>query len=406
MKKILWVIPKWTFPVTDGARVATDRLIRNSNGADLEIDVLCIGQRDEKHNKEEMIKEWGVKNIHIINRDLPTLKIQKVFYYLSRFLCSPLRPITFSSFAESKVKKAIKEVLELQHFDMVVLDGLHLAASFESSNGKLEHSKALKFIYRAHNIEMDLWKKSAMDNNNPFLKVFLWIQYFLVKKFEISIMKESDLIAAISQEDLAQIKKISPNTKSELIPLGLTFSKPLIEKDNKDVVNLLFVGRLDWPPNKDGLEWFLQNVWPKVTSTRNDIFLNIVGSGDSSWLQKYTGAKQVKVTGFIKEIKDAYADCHFTIAPIFYGSGTRIKVIESYAMGRPLITTKMGIQGSGLGEESYFRVESSEEWISLLQKISLEEQSRKKLSLGLKKLSNSFDERVVGERFYRSLIDL
>jgi glycosyltransferase involved in cell wall biosynthesis len=406
MKKVLWVIPKWTFPITDGARVATDRLIRNTIRDGISVDVLCLGQANETRDEAEMIKSWGIKEVYFLARGLPESKIKKIIYYGMSFIFNPFTPITFSSFSESRVRKSVNSFLAEKSYDIAVLDGLHLAGPF-LQNRVLKHPSIQKFVYRAHNIERDLWQKSASEKKNPLFKMFLKFQYLLVDRFEKAVIKTSALVGSISQEDLEIIKEIAPKQNTTLIPLGLNFSNPLPKylKD-QDKINLLFIGRLDWPPNKDGLEWFIINVWPKVIHKRKNIRLTIVGSGNSGWLDKYRKIKLLNIVGFVDSIEDSYQKCHFTIAPIFYGSGTRIKILESFAMGRPLITTKMGIQGSGLNEDDYLRVEKDSEWIELLSNIELTPEIETKLRNGQDKLIKNYDEKIVGNKFYNLLNDL
>ena len=406
MKKILWVIPKWTFPITDGARVATDRLIRNTIKDEISVDVLCLGQKNETRDEVEMISSWGIKNVYFIPRRLPESKIRKIIYYGINFLSRPFTPITFSSFSENKIRKDVNSFLIGKNYEIAVLDGLHLAGPFLNGD-KLKHSSINKFVYRAHNIEKELWKKAASEKKNPILKIFLKFQCLLVEKFENAVIKTSSVVAPISQEDLEVIREIAPKQNTSLIPLGLNFSNPLPKYiEDQDKINLLFIGRLDWPPNKDGLEWFILNVWPKVILKRKNIRLTIVGSGNSSWLDKYRKIKLLNIVGFVDSIEESYQQCHFTIAPIFYGSGTRIKVLESFAMGRPLITTKMGIQGSGLSEEDYLRVEKDNEWIDLLANLELTTKVEAQLRHGQDKLIKDYDEKIVGNKFYNLLKDL
>lgn len=78
-------------------------------------------------------------------------------------------------------------------------------------------------------------------------------------------------------------------------------------------------------------------------------------------------APGIKFFGFVKDLEAVYADCDFSIIPIRYGSGTRIKVIESISKGVPIVSTEMGVQGSGLSD--YFKAETKEEWIQILNSL-------------------------------------
>jgi glycosyltransferase involved in cell wall biosynthesis len=399
--KILWMIPKWTLPATDGARVATDSLIRNTIHAGAIVDVMCLSQKTEPTDPEMMIKAWAVEKVVVIPRSLPESPLAKKFYYLSKLLLNPLTPLTFSSFSDRKVQKKLAHYIQKNSYDLILLDGLHLGAALLKNGKFLPGLNHPKVIYRAHNIEVDLWKKSFQEKKNLFLKFILYLQSRLVEKFETAIINNSSGVAAISQEDLTELNKMS-QVPCELIPLGLNFERPL-DDCKEQGIKFLFIGRLDWPPNRDGLEWLLKEVWPAVIEKRPDAVLKIVGSGNKDWLKNFQGLKGIKIVGFVNSLRDAYEDCHFTVVPITYGSGTRIKVIESFALGRRLISTKMGVQGADLESQDYVNAETREEWINILSHIRLDAEEQNQLNRSRGVVASKFGEKSIGLKFYRWL---
>jgi len=397
--KILWIIPKWTLPAIDGARVATERLIRNTIHAGAEVSVLCLAQDSEEVNLDEMKSLWNTKDIKVIRRDIPKAAYKKGFYYLKSLLMAPLTPITFSSFTKRNLKNQIHQAIKNETYDIMLLDCLHLGAPF-IENGKFKKPAMIKkVIYRAHNLEVDLWRKYVVEESNILKKILLWYQSKLVLRWETLILKAANGIAPIANEDLKDLQSLAPFSKYQFTPLGLDFMSPLSYSENEKT-QLLFIGRLDWPPNKEGLKWFLTKIWPEVLAERDDLVLNIVGSGDRKWLKSYEGLQNVVMHGFVPDIKDIYKLSDFTIAPIHFGSGTRIKVIESYAFGRNIISSKMGAQGSGLSSCEFILCESDKEWIDTLKVIRLDDKYKAMSSETNKKLSKIYDERLVGEEFY------
>jgi len=398
--KILWLIPKWTLPVNDGARVATDSLVRNSTRQGFEIDILCLCNQNESTNPEELKDYWNVNEVNVFRREIPELVWPKRFYYLRQLLRKPLTPLTFSSFADENVVKAVRGAIKSKKYDFIFMDGLHLAVPLISKRKEISS----KLIYRAHNIESDLWGKAAREKKNPLLKMILYYQFYLIRNFEKNLYQLVDGVAPISQEDKIQISSYKKENV-ELIPLGLNFTAPL-EPPVQAGVRFLFIGRLDWPPNKDGLEWILKEVWPEVIKNRPDAILKIVGSGNRDWLRNYSHLKGIEVVGFVNEVKDAYRDCHFTIVPVFYGSGTRIKVLESFAMGRKLISTTMGVQGANLTTEDYLAADTKDEWISLLSNVVLSSEIQNTLITSIEKVAAEFGEKHVGNKFVKWLKEL
>lgn len=388
------MIPKWTLPAIDGARVATDTLIRNSILAGMEIDILCFPQAHEKTDSLSMKEAWGVKNIHIIPRDLPEKPQEKVLYYLKNFMKRPWLPLTFSSFMQKRILKETQNILSHGTYDFVVLDGLHLGIPFLQNQDRPK----TKIIYRAHNIEADLWFHAAVKKKNLLLKTILYLQGHLVDRTEKKILSQCAGVAAIAQEDFHFYKTQGAPTPT-LVPVGLNFDRPL-DSIRGERTKFLFIGRLDWPPNKDGLLWLLKEVWPEVMKRRPDAILKIVGSGESSWLKEFKNLPGVEFVGFVPSVDEAYQDSSFTLVPVFYGSGTRIKVLESFAKGRKLISTKMGIQGAGITSDDYLEAETAEEWIELLSTVKLDAQIEEGLHQSRARVSAQFGEREVGEQFH------
>jgi polysaccharide biosynthesis protein PslH len=399
-RSFLWVIPKWTLPATDGARVATERLLSNLVKEGAIIDVLCLGLEGEVICANTMKEKWGVRDIFYFARPMPKNKFEKFLFYLKELIGHPFIPLTMASFNKPEVRAFVSNVMQGKSYDYLFLDGLHLAIPF-IKNGEFEVPLNVEsVIYRAHNIEQDIWRKAYRTKRNPLLKLLLFYQYLLVKKVESLILQSVKLVVPISQEDSDWIKCHVPEAKTHVALMGMDFSHPIAPCVD-DIHQFLFLGRLDWPPNRDGLKWFLDEVWPFVDTKK--AHLHIGGSGDATWLNNYSKLHGVTMHGFVSNVDDLYAKTHVSLIPIFYGSGTRIKVIESYTKARAIISTKMGAQGSNLIEDvDYINAETKAQWISAINGLDV-----KKLSSFVEgareKLQLRFDERNVAKELYSKL---
>ena len=118
---------------------------------------------------------------------------------------------------------------------------------------------------------------------------------------------------------------------------------PCRERDGAQP-RILFVGTLNYGPNNQGIRLFLSNVWPAVLARLPAARLEIVGTGltedMTGFLKKFP---QVEVTGFLENVREAYDRAHLTIAPVLWGAGTNIKVLESFAYGRVCIGTSYAL---------------------------------------------------------------
>lgn len=214
------------------------------------------------------------------------------------------------------------------------------------------------------------WRR---NKKNPLKKLFLLFQTKRVAQFETSLVKCADGIATVSPIDFIKLKIMEPNIKGNVVPISFDFTGPLAFTESNEKINIMFLGRLDWPPNKDGLIWFLNEVWPKVLKNRSDIWLSIAGSGNSEWMSQYAGLPNMTFLGKIQDLNSFYQKSCLLIAPIFYGSGTRVKIIEACRYGRPCLSTTVGAEGIGLETpKNYYCADTAEDWVKCLSTIQPE----------------------------------
>ena len=130
---------------------------------------------------------------------------------------------------------------------------------------------------------------------------------------------------------------VDPADPDRLAPL------PPPPEESREV---LFLGDLQFGPNITGLEWFLRECWGDVRAAVPDAKLRIVGRGLSEQNRAtWAGIAGVEIVGFTTDIRGEYARAACTIAPIHWGGGTKIKVVESAALGRVCVATPHALRG-------------------------------------------------------------
>lgn len=108
---------------------------------------------------------------------------------------------------------------------------------------------------------------------------------------------------------------------------------------------ILLVAHARWYPNRDGIERFLREAWPRVLKRCPDAKLQIAGKAAAADAGRWRRHKGVGLLGFVDDLRQAYAGAAFTVAPIFVGGGTKIKVLESLAYGRACVVTPHSHRG-------------------------------------------------------------
>ncbi len=367
---ILWVTPKWPMPFTDGARVATRALLRSLSKAGLKIDLLTLAGDDEACDPDALERETKLRGEILIERR-PAVGRGAIRHMknVARMVTRPNLPVTIGRYSSNRLQAAFREYVRSGDYRSIVFDGLH-CAGLSLNGGLFRKPDGVNVIYRAHNVETMLWQLAAESAKNPVERKALLHQRRLVARFEQSVLLHSDLIAAVSEDDIEEFRDLDLEASYAWIPIGLDFAMPA-ETVSGPPFKLLYAGRLDWPPNRDGLAWFLNHVWPKVE--RDDLVLRIAGSGDDSWLQPYKALPRLELLGCVDDVDGLYQESIAALVPVFYGSGTRLKVIEPARFRRCCIASAAAIKGSILTPDDCILAEDETDWIGSLRELSVDD---------------------------------
>jgi glycosyltransferase involved in cell wall biosynthesis len=233
-------------------------------------------------------------------------------------------------------------ILEEEQFDIVQLETLYLAPYIPVIR---KHSKALISL-RTHNVEHEIWKRMA-ENHKPGLK--RWYLGHLAQKLEIYEKNQLhlvDILITMTQRDLSYFQKMGYRGKSIVAPIGMDVQQYQQSSKERqfDAEGICFIGSLDWMPNLEGLNWFLESVWPLVRTIHPNAKLKIAGRNTPSSFKK----KSIPGVEFLGEVRSAIKfinDHQILIVPLLSGSGMRVKILEGLFLGKTVITTTIGMEG-------------------------------------------------------------
>lgn len=181
--------------------------------------------------------------------------------------------------------------------------------------------------------------KREYENMSSFRFYYNKIVYENEKKCEISALKKCDLIYVNNEKDRELLLHDGLNAERirTLIPY---FQKINVSRD-KTNSDIMFYGNMERSENYLAAIWFIEKILPKI-SDKNVRFI-LVGAG-AKMLQKYS-SKRIIVTGYVPQIDPFFNECGLFVAPLMFGAGIKIKVLEAMYSGIPVITSDVGIEG-------------------------------------------------------------
>lgn len=195
------------------------------------------------------------------------------------------------------------------------------------------------------------WRQMAILEPRLRGRIFPEIDARLIRRSERRIACSWDAVSVCTDEDAAGLHAEEPATRVFKVPNIVTprDSPPRPAPRPADGrFRVLFVGNLSFAPNVTGLGRFLEHAWPSLLQAIPGAVLSVVGFSPSPEVHALARRFGFALHADAPRLGPHYRDCDVTIAPILFGSGTRIKILESMAFGRPVVSTPMGAEGLGL----------------------------------------------------------
>ncbi len=173
-------------------------------------------------------------------------------------------------------------------------------------------------------------------------------------------------VSVCTDEDVASLRQSNPGTAISKIPNVL--DRQLLPPRPRDgQFAVLFVGNLGFGPNVSGLQTFIEQAWPGLLVTVPGITLTIVGFNPPPAIIALAERHGFALHANVPSLQPFYEQCDVVIVPILFGSGTRIKILEAMAYGRPVVSTSMGAEGMGLeGGQQLLLADTMDEFAAAL----------------------------------------
>ena len=369
--KILVVGNRVPWPLHDGGAIATYGMLRSlaENGA--EVDFFSFNTK--KHFAENTIieKYFGFCKVHMVSLDASVKPLKALWnllfggsYHMERYDNLEAAVELYDLIQSSNYDCVMAEGLYSMPIALRVMKQLSFKADGLGSNEIHENrsesvqKKPIKWVYRSHNLEYQIWERLAISEQQPLKRWYLALQSKRLKRYEIDAWCEMDAIVPIVETDsnviLATVSEIHKNNQLNsgysvanqpqihVYQPGIAIESPFAFVHRP--LSIFHIGSMEWQANEQGVMWFLKKVWPRVLSAQPNVKFHLAGKGLSKTDPRFFQ------TGIVNhgEVDDAEVFMQsrgIMIVPIQAGSGIRIKSLEAMALGVPVVSTSIGAQG-------------------------------------------------------------
>jgi polysaccharide biosynthesis protein PslH len=328
--RILYLSPWFPYPLDTGFRVRVYHMLRVM-AHQHRITLLTLDPQGWAPAQIEPVRPL-CEHVEIVHADpFNRSRVQKATRFLS------FGPIVATPFAEMSAR--VRQLHQQQPFDVVIASSVMMAAyALDMPNVTRileEHNSNTRWMYDRYQTQTVITQKLRC-----------WASWRKSAAYEARLFKHFDLITMVSEQDAALTRELVHNQQLVAVsPNGVdatAFTPGLVEPQPD---TLIFGGALRYEANFEAMQYFLKEAYPLIKQRRSKVTLRITGSTEQAHLDALALDNSVTLTGVVTDVRQEVARAWVSIAPILSGGGTRLKILESMALGTPVVATSKGAEG-------------------------------------------------------------
>lgn len=333
-KRILFLQKRLLFPTDSGGKIRTLNVLRHLAKWH-DITYLCNILPEERLHVGEM-EGLGLNMVTVPWTEAPRPSLR--FYWgLLMNLLSPY-PFNVNKDFDRRLRKLGQELLGNQKFDLLICDFVQMARNCIG----LDSIPTLLF---QHNVESQIFQRLFQQERKPAHRAYLWLQWKKMHHFENRAGRCFDGVVAVSENDRETFRREYGWKHVHVIDTAVDTSYFFPFETRETPRQCVFTGSMDWPPNEEGVRFFAREIWPLIRSRYDDATFVIVGRNPPKSLLALNGKSGIEVTGAVPDVRPFIAKSQVNVVPLLVGGGTRLKVFESMAMRKPVVSTRLGVEG-------------------------------------------------------------
>jgi glycosyltransferase involved in cell wall biosynthesis len=274
-----------------------------------------------------------------------------------RFLAQSLlgqKPFLIVRDQSTAMMEKIRQLVGTEPFDVIHADQLWMAeyalaaktASVRQTARMPESVAQTKLILDQHNAVHLIPKRLAADETHPLKQHFLTREARLLAGYESEICDRFDHVVWVTEEDRQAVatlnnSAIGAKNRSTVIPICADPMRvePVMPATNSH--RITFLGGLHWPPNAQGVLWFADHVFPQIRKAASEAVLTVIGKDPPAGLER----EGVEITGYVADLAPYLAETTVFIVPLHAGGGMRVKILDAWSWGLPVVSTSIGAEG-------------------------------------------------------------
>lgn len=309
------------------------------------------------------------------------------------------KPFETKFYYSAVLAQKINELTKNNRYDIIQVEHSRQALYIDSVDKKQTAKKVLVF----HNIIFDQNRSLYQIMDGFENHVRFWLAMKQMRRWEPRVARQFDQSITVSERDRSLLLAAAPRLKVDVIPNGVDTEslKPFTGSANQP--GLIFVGSMDYPPAVDATYFFYKQILPLVREKYPNIELWLVGRNPPDEIKRLCkGDDHVHITGKVNSVIEYYEKAMVTVVPLRAGGGTRLKILESMALGLPIVSTSIGCEGLDVEDgKNILIADTPELFTQQILRLIEDESFRKQISSEARKLvENKYDWKIITKKQY------
>jgi glycosyltransferase involved in cell wall biosynthesis len=334
--KVLFFSQRFPYPLDTGGKIRTGKLLEKLKDI---FDITLISNMESPKDDEYLPQ---VQALCTEFHPVPWKETKKyTFQFYLRLLGKTFSPypITVINDYSRRLEAKILNVLAKSKYDLLVCDFLQPSLNFRAVNGH----RTLLFQHNVESVIVQRYFDTAID---PLSRLFWRSQWKKMMRYEQQACQRFSGIITVSEVDKEVLQKRFAAKNVFAIPTGVDAEYFSPQEGPVEANSLVFTGSMDWLPNEDAILFFAREILGEIKRHIPNVRLTVVGRNPSrrllSALRRYP---EIEVVGWVKDIRPFVSRHALYIIPLRIGGGTRIKAYEAMAMGKTMVSTRVGVEG-------------------------------------------------------------
>jgi glycosyltransferase involved in cell wall biosynthesis len=242
------------------------------------------------------------------------------------------------------MQQVLDRVLRARRFDIVNLESTFLGYCDLRQAPFGERLPAL--VVDSHNIDYDLAKQYARAGSSLARRLYAEVNWRKLRQEELGTYRNADGVYLCSAADERRLLDEVPGVRTAVIPnaADVDYYQPRRTDPPPDGRTVVYFGLLSYVPNVDAVIHFVRDIWPRIADAHPEARCKIIGGGAPPSLLALAGPR-IELTGFVPDLRPHLAAAAAVVVPLRLGGGTRLKIVEAMAMGKPIVSTRLGTEG-------------------------------------------------------------